>query len=74
MESLPTESILLFLENKALPEFEYLNIPCHTQTMEMCVMGEKYVEKTVEIVRATLLSKPLMPKFYHKSDFTGIPI
>lgn len=37
MESLTTENISSFLQNNTLPEFEFLNFPCHTQAVERCV-------------------------------------
>lgn len=34
---MPAESILLFQENKYVPEFEILNFPCNTQAVKVCV-------------------------------------
>ena len=54
MESVPTESILLFLERKDLPELEFLKFPCHTHGVETCVklvteFAEKHVDKIAEM-------------------------
>ncbi|GBN18598.1 hypothetical protein AVEN_236389-1 [Araneus ventricosus] len=47
MESLTTESISSVLQNKSLPEFDFLNFPCHTQIVEICV---KLVTESAEKV------------------------
>lgn len=76
MRKLTTETISTYLRNKTLPEFEFMNFPCHTQAVERCV---KLVTEASDkvcgqdnrdgFIRTTMLSRSVMPKFGHKSEF-----
>lgn len=76
MRKLTTETISTYLTNKTLPEFEFMNFPCHTQAVERCVKlvteaSDKVCghENRDGFIRTTLLSRSVMPKFGHKSEF-----
>lgn len=77
MRKLSTETISTYLRNKTLPEFEYMNFPCHTQPVERCVklvvtetLDKVYCHDSRDgLIRATLLSRSVMPQFGHKSEF-----
>lgn len=81
LSRMPTEHIASLLKDKALPEFNYLKFPCHTQAVERCV---KLVTESAEkvcghenrdgYIRATLKSRQLMPTFNFKSQFKGASV
>lgn len=81
MESLTTDTISSVLQNKTLPEFDFIDFPNHTQAVERCV---KLVTESADkvcgqknrdgYIRATLLSRSRMPKFDHKSEFKTMPL
>lgn len=78
LSSMTTEYISTLLNNKALPEFEYLKFPCHTQSVERCVKlvteaaGKVCGHENREgFIKTTLRSRFLMPKFDSKSEFKG---
>lgn len=69
MESLTTENISSILQNKTLPESEFLNFPCHIQAVERCVklvpeFAEESADKITEIVLKIFDSKILQKVWF----------
>jgi hypothetical protein len=73
-----TEHIESLLKEKALPKFDCLKFPCHTQSVERCV--KLVTEASGKVcghenrdgyIRATLKSRSMMPKFNTKLEFKG---
>ncbi|GBM96232.1 hypothetical protein AVEN_250843-1 [Araneus ventricosus] len=66
------------IENDSVPNWDitFKTFPVHTQVVERCVkLVTEASEKVCEaesrdgFIRTTLLSRPTMPNFCHKSDF-----
>ncbi|GBN08755.1 hypothetical protein AVEN_9918-1 [Araneus ventricosus] len=76
MKGLITESFASVLQNKSLPEFDFLNFPSNTQIVERCV---KLVAESAEkmcgqgskdgYIGETLFSRSTVPQFDYKSEF-----
>lgn len=78
LAKITTEHIATLLEDKALPEFEYLKFPCHTQSVERCIKlvteaaGKVCGHENHDgFIRTTLKSRALMQKFDTKLQFKG---
>lgn len=76
MDKVQTEDIEAILSTKALPDFQCLNFPCHTQAVERCV--KLVTESSGKVcghdnrdgfIRSTLLSRSKMQMFDQKSHF-----
>lgn len=76
LENLTTEDISFNMNRIDVPQFDYLNYPCHTQAVERCV---KLVTESANkvcgkdnregYIHATLLSRSSMPSFDCKANF-----
>ncbi|KAG8271750.1 hypothetical protein J6590_056226 [Homalodisca vitripennis] len=67
MRKLTTETISTYLRNKTLPEFEFMNFPCHTQGVERCVKlvteASDKLHKDIDSLKRAVDPK-ILPKEY----------
>lgn len=80
MNHVSDESLKQLIVTDVLPEFDLMKFPCHTQSVERIVKlvtesctkvcGE---ENRDGYIRATMLSRSVMPSFNSKSEFKPMP-
>jgi len=80
MENISTESLEELLNTKVIPEFEFINFPCHILNLKRIVKlvtesstkvcGERNIDG---FIKTTLLSKSAMLSFDCKKEFKTMP-
>jgi len=80
MENISIESLKELLNTKVITEFEFINFPCHTQSVERIV--KLVTESSIKVcgeknrdgfTRTTLFSRTEMPSFNSKKEFITMP-
>lgn len=79
LRELNDDEIRLFVSRESKPIMDFKQFPCHTQAVERCVKlvteaSNKVCGQSARdgFIRATLLSRSIMPNFSHKSEFQVI--